>query len=301
MTFMTPAENANPTATANRKTGRAIFAQAFNALKQDTRVLLVPVIAFLVNLVLFAVIGVSWILLIPAMSIYNSTTTINYVLGALLYVVFACTHVFSQAIIMSAANDIFEGKKADLSAATKSAFSRFGSLFLFAIIESTVGLILRTIADNLKGVAGALVRIIGGLAWAVASYFAIPGILFDGLGPFKSIGQSGRLIKAKWGNVMRTNIAAGAVIALLMLAGFGAIFGGVFAFVTANSGTIDTINWNVGAIFLFVSGIGLLLFAGLLQGAILAFVKVALYRFAKGKSSAEFDSSLLNASFKVKN
>jgi len=301
MTFITPSENANAKVVANRGTGRQIFNQAFNALKQDTRVLLVPVIAFLVNLVLFAVIGVSWILLIPVMSIYNSTTTINYVLGALLYVVFACTHVFSQAIIMSAANDIFEGKKADLSAATKSAFSRFGSLFLFAIIESTVGLILRTIADNLKGVAGALVRIIGGLAWAVASYFAIPGILFDGLGPFKSIGQSGRLIKAKWGNVMRTNIAAGAVIALLMLAGFGAIFGGVFAFVTANSGTIDSINWNVGAILLFVSGIGLVLFAGLLQGAILAFLKVALYRFAKDEKSVGFESGMLSAGFKVKN
>ncbi len=300
MTFMTPAENATPTATANRKTGRAIFAQAFNALKKDKSVLLVPVVAMAANLFIFAAIAVAWILLIPAMDIYNSTGTVNYALGAVMYLAFSMTHVFSQAIIMSAANDVFEGKKADLSAATKEAFSRFGSLFLFALLEGTVGLILRAIADNLKGLAGSLVRVIGGLAWSVGTYFAIPGILFEDLGAVKSIGDSGRLIKSKWGNVMRSNVVAGAIIALMMFGGLGSIFGGVFVFANENSMTPDLV-WPAGAIALWVLGLALVLFAGLLQGAILAFLKVALYRFAKDKSSAEFDSSLLNASFKVKN
>jgi hypothetical protein len=300
MTFMTPAENANPTATANRKTGRAIFAQAFNALKKDKRVLLVPVVAMAANLFIFAAIAVAWILLIPVMDIYNATNTVDYVLGAVMYLAFAATHVFSQAIIMAAANDIFEGKKADLGAATKEAFSRFGSLFLFALLEGTVGLILRAIADNLKGIAGSLVRFVGGLAWSIGTYFAIPGILFDDLGAFKSIGESGRLIKSKWGNVMRSNVVAGAIIALMIFGGFASIVGGVALFANVNSNSSD-FSLPAGSVALWILGVVLVLIAGLLQGAILAFLKVALYRFAKGKSSAEFDSSLLNASFKVKN
>ena len=297
-TFIEPSANANTI--SNRKAGRIIFNQAFNALKKDTRVLLVPLIAMLVNIVFFVGFIISWILLIPAMNIYNATNTVDFVLGAVLYLAFACTQVFSQAILMSAANDIFEGKPADLSAAVRKAFSRFGSLFLFAVLEATVGLILRAIAERLQGIGGALLRFIGGLAWSIASYFAIPGILFDGLSPFKSIGESGRLIKAKWGTAMRVNVAAGALLALAIFASFGSIMGGLFVFANANSGVENTIVWPMGSTLLVAFGILLLFVAIFVQGAVLAFLKVALFRFAKDQSSAGFEQNTLASGFKVK-
>jgi len=279
----------------NSKVGRAIFKESFNALKHDNQVLVIPFLAFLATVVAGGLIAVSWLFLIPAMAIYNITDVVQTALGIVFLFVAANFQVVSQAAVMVAANERFEGRNPSVAGSIKVALSRYGALSLFGFLETTVGIIMRAIQERL-GFLGSLIRIIGGLLWAIATYFAITEIMFGQKGPIDAIKNSVVLIKEKWGNALKSNIVAGAVVALVYLAGLGTVFAGVGMLVTARSENMIPAGLSV-----IGSGVVLFLIAGLIQTTVMAYVRVALYRYATGQSLPGFNEELLGQAFKVKN
>lgn len=280
---------------SNSKIGRAIFKQAFIAFRQDTQVLAIPLLAFLATLVAGVLIVVSWILLIPAMEIYDASGVIQPALGIVAAFLATNIHVVSQAAVMAAANDRFNGNNPTVGKSLAFAFKKYGQLSLFGFLEATVGLVLRAIQERL-GFIGGLLRIVGGLLWAVATYFAIPGIIFGGQTATESIKSSVVLIKEKWGNALKTNIVASAVIALVFLIALGVVMSGVGLIVMDQTG-----NLLYSGLSLIGSGVVIFIIGGLLQASVMAYVKVALYRYATGQSLPGFDDALLGQAFKVKN
>lgn len=279
----------------NSKVGRAIFKESFNALKHDNQVLVIPFLAFLATLVAGVLIVVSWILLIPAMEIYGIDDVVQPALGIVMALIAANIGVVSQAAVMVAANERFEGRNPTVGGSIKAALSRYGALSLFGLLEATVGIIMRAIQERL-GFLGGLIRIIGGLLWAIATYFAIPEILFAQKGPIDAIKDSALLIKEKWGNALKSNIVAGAVIALVYLVGLGTVMGGIALLV---NGEFD--NGLAAGLSLVGSGVVIFFIGALLQTTVMAYVRVALYRYATGKSLPGFNEELLGQAFKVKN
>jgi len=266
-------------------------------LQQDPQILVIPVIAAGADILFSVLAGISWILLIPAMQVPSGLNAVNVSIGVVLAVLFAITHVVSQAAVMIAANERFEGRTPTVGSALSAAFKKFGPLALFGLLEATVGLVLRYIADNLK-VLGDIVRFIGGLAWAISTYFAIPFIVFGGQAPFAAIGLSAKLIKAKWGDVMRGNVVASAVFLLAWLISFGGLISGLFLTLNACNDVSCKINY-AGASVIGLSVLVMLLTA-LASSTIMGYVKVALYRFATDKALPGFNSQLLENAFRVK-
>lgn len=279
----------------NSKVGRAIFKESFNALKHDNQVLVIPFLAFLATLVAGVLIVVSWILLIPAMEIYGIAEVVQPALGIVMALIAANIGVVSQAAVMVAANERFEGRNPTVGGSIKAALSRYSALSLFGLLEATVGIIMRAIQERL-GFLGGLIRIIGGLLWAIATYFAIPEILFAQKGPIDAIKDSALLIKEKWGNALKSNIVAGAVIALVYLVGLGTVMGGIALLVNG-----EFVNGLAAGLSLVGSGVVIFFIGALLQTTVMAYVRVALYRYATGKSLPGFNEELLGQAFKVKN
>jgi hypothetical protein len=281
----------------NSKVGRAIFKESFNALKQDIQVLAIPFLAFLATLVVGVFIVVSWVLLTPVMEIYKASNVVQTAMGIVAGFIGANIHVVSQAAVMAAANERFEGRTPTVAGSLKAAFDRYAQLSLFGFLEATVGLVLRAIQERL-GFLGGFLRIIGGLLWAVATYFALPGILFGQQTAIESIKSSAVLIKEKWGNALRSNIVASAVIALVFLAGLGVVMSGVGLMVLNETASNSVL---FSGLSLIGSGVVIFLIGGLLQSSVMAYVRVALYRYATGKSLPGFNEELLGQAFKVKN
>ena len=263
----------------------------------DSQVMVIPVLAIAVDLAFAVLALVAWIFLIPVMVVQNATNQVDAALGVIIAVLFAITHVISQAAVMFAANERFEGRNPTVGGSLAKAFSKFGPLALFGLLEATVGLILRYIADNLKGV-GNLIRMIFGLAWSVSTYFAIPYMIFENQGPIGSIGQSVNLIKAKWGDVLRGNVVASAAFVLAWLLAFGGFIGGILMVLNTCNDAGCTIEWN-GPSLIGVSVLAFVLI-GLASASVMAYVKVALYRFASNKPLPGFDSELLQNGFRTK-
>jgi len=282
---------------SRQKIGRQIFKESLRTLRKDPQILTIPLIAVAADIVFSILAGISWILLIPFMDINNATNAVNIVIGIVLAVLFAITHVVSQAAVMVAANERFEGRNPTVGSALSDALKKFGPLALFGLLEATVGLVLRYIADNIK-VLGEVVRFIGGLAWAVSTYFAIPFIVFGSQTPFAAIGLSAKLIKAKWGDVLRGNVVASAVFVLAWLVSFAGLLGGLFV-ALQNCGDASC-NVNSGGFVIIGLSILVMLFTGLASSTVMGYVKIALYRYATDKPLPDFDSNMLQNGFRVK-
>lgn len=279
---------------SRQQNGRALFKQALQALLKDPKILGIPLVGTLIDLVFIAVAGVLWILLIPVMVQSNATQSVDVILGVLLAVAFALTHVFSQALVIASANERFEGRVPNLANAFSTVRGHLGALTLFGLLQASIGLVLKYIAENLKGV-GSIIRFFGGLAWSVASYFAIPAILFENLGPIASISQSSRIIQQKWGSALRTNATASGLFVLAWLVSFGSFIGGIA--IAFNS--FDSNSTFSGYLGLGLTGVGALaLFASaLFTSTVMSYVRVALYRYARGESLPDFNSELLAKGF----
>lgn len=280
------------------KIGRALFAEALKNFNKDRFVLLFPLLAFVINAMAFGGIVVFVILTIPVwVSMGDNSAIYVTVLAVIMAIIASFTHVIVQASVMAAANQRYSGQTPTFSSASKEVGERIGSLSLFGLMEATVGMILRAIRDNLKGV-GSLISFIGGLAWAVASYFAIPAILFEGLGPIDAVRRSTEIIKTKWGSALRVNLFAGIAFLLAWIVAVGGIFGGFYIALG------DPNNYSQASLVtgFSISGLAILLaFAiGLVQSSVMSYACVAIYRYALGQPLPGFDSSLMANAFKLK-
>lgn len=85
----------------------------------------------------------------------------------------------------------------------ESACRRWKSVLLWSLLAGSVGLLIRAVEDKLSFV-GRLVAGLLGMAWSVASIFAIPVLVRETSvnNPFEVLSRSAKTIKATWGEML---------------------------------------------------------------------------------------------------
>lgn len=129
---------------------------------------------------------------------------------------------FGVATIANAAA-VLRGEDPTVSDGLRHAWSRKSVILQWGLLAATVGLALRILAERLGPIAGLVVSLLGGLAWAVASFFAVPIIALEGLGPWATVKRSTGVVRERWGESLVGNITIGIVTALGLLAGGAAV------------------------------------------------------------------------------
>lgn len=284
----------NPATSSRSKIGRKIFAEALKAVSQDKKILNIPLIAFAANLVVFAIGGLALAMLMYFKVFGDAAQGVTTTATVVLAVLVALTHVLSQAAVMVSANERFEGREPSIKASFGVVSKKFLNLTIFGLFEATIGLILRAIANYIRGI-GQFIRIFGGLAWGVSTYFAIPMIVFENQQPVAAISQSAKLIKAKWGNVLRGNVLASAVFTLAWIVAFAATITGIVLMITGTGNPNPAIEY--GGIALFSLSVLSFFVIGIVSATVMSYVKVALYRFATDKPVVGLEPSLLSYGF----
>lgn len=280
------------------KLGRALFKSAMTALGQDKKIIWAPVLGGLVTMAVFFTLGTAMVAAIWFSPTENSEI-IGFAFAIVIGLVAAFVHVFTQATVMAAANQRFDGQTPTIGTGLAQAKTQFGNLSKFALLEATVGTILRAVRENLQFV-GNLVSFIGGLAWAVSSYFALPVILFEGLGPIASVKRSVALIKEKWGSALRLNLFAGVAFLLVWLAVFGGFFASMAGLILQSESDFQNVPLIVASISGMVGSILLLIGIAFVQQTVMSYACVALYRYAVGKPVPGFDPQLMQSAFRLK-
>ena len=69
------------------------------------------------------------------------------------------------------------------------AVKRLPQIFGWAVVSATVGLILKMI-ENANDKVGAIIAALLGTGWTVLTYFVVPVLAVEGVGPVKAVKQS---------------------------------------------------------------------------------------------------------------
>lgn len=183
--------------------------------------------------------------------------------------------IFCSVALTACASEALAGEETSASDGWSAARRRMGIILQWAAVQFVVGTIIAVLQALLEEVAGSLVSsILGGLAnvgWAVATFFAVPVITLEEVGPKDALKRSATVVRARWGEGV---VGAGAIGIIFVLAGFlpatALIVVGV---VTVNSSA-------AGAAALITVGVIIFIIALLLQTTVMSVFKVALFRFA---------------------
>lgn len=109
-----------------------------------------------------------------------------------------CTHLY------------FKGEEVTVQQGIQFSASRLGMIFSWALFAATVGFILRVIQENV-GWLGKIITGLIGMVWSIATFFVVPVIAYENMGPIDAIKRSSQLMKEKWGESLGARFSFGII------------------------------------------------------------------------------------------
>lgn len=267
-----------------------LFKESWNFLRADKEMMWIPLITAALNLFLFGIL-VAVFLLSGAFAQFEAQQSGNgylyyeFVFGG--YVIGAFTLALAQAAIAHTVYTRIKGGDATLGESLKVAFSHWVPLLLWSLITSTVGIVLRVIAERSE-LIGKIISLILGTAWAVLTFFVVPAMVIDNKSPFASIKKSTQVFKATWGETIVSSISLSLTVLLAILLPLLAIIGLMFVVYTL---ALPAANYIVLSVAYIVWLALVMLVSSVLDGVL----RTLLYVYAaEGIRPANFNPELLD-------
>ena len=197
--------------------------------------------------------------------------------------------VFFNSALISAALERLRGGDPNISSGLSHAFKHVHHIFLWAIIVTIMALIfaaIRSMGRN-RGMMGQIMTELFAsflqAGWAMMTFFVVPIIVSENLGPISAIKRSSGLFKQTWGNQVAANFGFG-IFQILALLASGAI-GWIFGLASPTFGMI------VGVLCASISVSIIYTLEGI--------YKAALYEFAMGEKPLEFEQQDLRTAYRA--
>lgn len=173
----------------------------------------------------------------------------------------------------------------------RAAFARLPQIAGWALVSATVGLLLKLIESRSEKV-GQIVAGLLGMAWSITTFFVVPVLVIEGLGPIDSVKRSVTVMRKTWGEALVSNFGIGFLVFLLSLLGILPIVGGI---ALAGSGSTA-----IGGVLIGL-GVLILITVSLISSALNSIILAALYIYASEDRMPEgFDSNLVRSAFATK-
>jgi len=218
---------------------------------------------------------------------------ISLIIAFLFYLAQYFVIIFANAALVGAAMVRLRGGDPTVGDGFRIAFDHFGSIFGYALIASTVGIILNSLARRSNTLGRIAVSLVG-LAWNLATFLVVPVLVAEQVGPFEAVKRSAQLLKRTWGEQIVGNLSIGGVFGLLTFVVIVLIVApSLYLMVTINNPAILV----VMAIVLVAS----LVLIGLVNSTLSGIYAAAVYRFAaEGETGGYFQPELVQEAFRSK-
>jgi hypothetical protein len=186
----------------------------------------------------------------------------------------------------------FNGEEPTLGDGFRAAAARLPQILIWALVAATVGVLLKVI-ENAHEKVGEIVSALLGTAWTIITYFVVPVLVVEKIGPFQAIRRSLELLRKTWGEALVGGIGLGLFKLLLFLPGIlllvlgGLLCGGA----------------HMVALGLVVIGLGVcyLLLSAAVGAALDSIFLAALYQYAAfQRIPSGFDAARLEGAFRKK-
>jgi hypothetical protein len=281
--------------------GWELTKQSWAVLMADKKLMFFPMIssaACLLVLASFAVplaLSLDW-KAITSGSNHNLNIQIhNPVYYALLFAFYFVNYflvVFFNSALVACVHEQFRGGTPSVGFGLSAAASRLPQILMWSLVSATVGVILQMIADRSK-LVGEIVASLLGAGWTIATYFAVPVLVVEKVGPFQVFSRSVELLKKSWGESLVANWGIGLIgFIAAFLAAIPMVLG--FALAASQKSPASLVVGIVLSVILW-------LMIGLVSSTMKVIVTTALYNYAAGGAApGPFDGELLQGAFKAK-
>ncbi len=201
--------------------------------------------------------------------------------------------IFFNAALVAAARERLEGGDPNVMSGIRAVRGMWLAILGWTIITGTVGLILQALQSMARENSHGVMRIVAVIlvallqtAWAYITFFVIPVLVVERIGPISAIRRSGSLLRQSWGEQLTASFSFFIIyiLALLIVA-------------------IPVV------ILIFIAPVAAIIVGVILGGIALASVaamegifKAALYEWvSEGKGSEWFDRQLLSNAYELRN
>ena len=233
--------------------GWTIAKNSFKVLKENRQLIVFPILSGISIILIFA----SFFTVILGIAGWNVDnmrdlgTIGSYVVLFVFYIINYFVVVFFNMALIHCTSLYFKGEEVTIRKGIDFSMSRISSIFAWAVFAGTIGAVLKIIQENL-GSLGKIITGIIGIVWSVATFFVVPVIAYENLGPVGAFKKSANLMKEKWGE----RIGAGFSFFLIEVVAVLAI--GIVGFVLASVNVIAGVAIAVIGILLLLTVISAL-------------------------------------------
>ena len=207
-----------------------------------------------------------------------ATAVSDAVLYSILFAFYFCNYfviVFFNSALTACAMRVINGEQPSVADGLAVATRRLPQILAWAFVSAIVGVILQAI-ENANEKAGRFISAILGSAWTALTYFVVPVIVVDGVGPVQAFKSSVSTLKKQWGTALVGGFSLG-FLGLLVIIPVALVGGALIWLATQSMGTPGLIAAIAVAVVLFAIGMAVNSAAGVV-------FKALLFNFATNRS-----------------
>jgi hypothetical protein len=271
------------------RNGWEIGKQSFGVLRANKKLLVFPLLSGIACLIVLLSFALPLANSPQAQALFNDQQApedpLAYVLLFAFYFVNYFVIVFFNAALVSCAILHFNGEEPTLRDGLGAAMSALPYILGWALVSATVGVILRVIESRSERV-GQFVAGLLGMAWSIVTYFVVPILVVEKVGPIEAVKRSGSIMRRTWGESLSAHFGVGLIIFLLCLV---ALIPAVIGFLIGN--TVAVVAGLVITVVLWIV-------LALISAAVHTIAVAALYQYAAQRTVPQgFDAQQLEGAF----
>lgn len=215
-----------------------------------------------------------------------------YMMAFCFYFVNYLVIVFFNVALTACAMKVISGEAPTLGDGLSMATKRLPQIAAWAGVSAIIGVVLKAI-ENSNEKFGHIIAAVLGMGWTIMTYFVVPVLVLEGVGPIDAIKRSASTLKETWGEAAVGHFSLGLLSMLVMLPAI--LLAGLLIFFAVGSGSTPLI---VAAIVFAVLTVAL---AAAATSAADVIFQALLYNYATGRSiPADIDTSAFADAFAEK-
>jgi hypothetical protein len=282
--------------------------ESWRVLRSDSSLLILPVISSIALLGVMATFAVPVVMMLmdagllegkgahspsQELVVSDGTKVIFGIIGFCFYFVSFTVMNFFNVALVGAALERFEGRPGGVGVGLRIATQRIPQILLWSLVAASVGMLLKWLEDK-AGFIGRIAIAFVGMAWAIGTFFVVPVLAAEGVGPIDALKRSVAVLKESWGEAALTRIGVGSVFSIaIMVVLVIAVAGVVGAAVALESIPLAI---ALGAIAMVI-----VIALGLISTTLQTIIQAAVYRYAAHKAVAPgFSAATLRGVFEPK-
>jgi hypothetical protein len=282
---------------------------SFTVLKQYPKLAILPAMSGAIFLVVAGAILAS---LLPQIGWPNTNGSIWKWLGdgrapsllffvaafGVLYVMTAVAIFFNVALIHCALR-VHAGEVPSIRGGLSAAVGLLPQILGWALLATTIGFVLNMVTDTLKQYLGFLGGLLGGLlefSWAVITYFVVPVLVTEKVGPVTAVKRSATILRAKWGESLAGEAGIG-LLGILFILLSALVFAGGAALVLSKGATAVAM---IGVVLMVIAVLAAIVSMVVVQ-TLSSIFQSGVYIYAtSGQVPVSLDRDLVESAFQPK-